>query len=622
MKWLIFGSKGWIAGHVMDCLESLSEKQDIVKVTEACHTKHDIENIILRENPDLIVCCVGRTYGPGFTTIDYLEQKGKLAENLESNLLIPIWLATSTSLPILYFGTGCIYEYDETHSLDNKTPFRETDEPNFTGSAYSTVKGATDKLMSAFPHVINARIRMPISKDWHPRDFVTKIMGYKKITSIPNSMSVLEDIIPRLLALLYDHRPVSTVNAVNPGYIDHEALLTMFERPKDSYTLESTEQQNTHLLSRRSNNILSADYFQKQCEQIRDSTRKLFKIETVAIPQLEDSLKSIQEYRKNNKRALLVTGGYGFIASNFINYWLKKYPMDTIVNVDRLDTCSNRKNVDQPGKNYQEYILDIENGVKMLEILKRHSITHVLHFAAETHVDNSFGNPLSFTRSNVLGTHSLLEAVKAYGQIKCFYHMSTDEVYGEVHEGEAKEESLLFPTNPYAATKAAAEYIVHSYGRSFKLPYVIMRANNIYGPNQYPEKVIPAFTTSLLNGSKLKIQGDGSAKRMFLHVLDLASAVECIFFKGKVGETYNIGTNEEYTVKEIAKFLIRTIKNTENIDEFIDYVPDRPFNDSRYSIDSSKVIALGWNKKYTFESSIKEIIEWYRTHSNYWSNHS
>jgi UDP-glucose 4,6-dehydratase len=615
MKWLIFGSKGWIASYVTRYLTKAGES--VIEHTSHLNMNDDVSSIIDSYSPDRIVCCIGKTYGPGFSSIDYLEQKGKLIENLESNLYLPIKIASSTTIPILYFGTGCIYEFDEEHTPENQVGFTEKDPPNFTGSSYSTVKLTTDQLMKQFKHVINARIRMPISLNEHDRDFVTKIMRYPRVINILNSMTVLDDVIPRLLAITYEGTFFGTINAVNRGCTDHATILEMFERPRSSYSIQSLEQQDKQLLSRRSNNILDSSLFDKLCSQLQDLTLKKFQINNT-LPDLKDSLQEIADHRSSNKRNLLVTGGYGFIASNFVNYWTNKYPGDRIVLVDRIDTCSNIKNIKRT-QNIHEYALDINQTQTILGILKSYQITHIVHFAAETHVDNSFGNALSFTKSNVLGTHSLLEASKTYGKLKCFLHMSTDEVYGEVHEGAADETSLLFPTNPYAATKAAAEYIVHSYGKSFRLPYMIMRANNIYGIHQYPEKVIPAFTTALLNNQRLKIQGDGSARRMFLHVNDLVSAVETIFFKGTLGETYNIGTTEEYTVLELAKLMIQKIKQDTDYEKYIDYIPDRLFNDCRYSINSEKIEKLGWCKKHTLELSLDDIIEWYKNHIDYWN---
>ena len=616
MLWLVFGAKGWIGKQIVSLLEMYGEQ--VIKSTDHFLNFHEVKALIDQKAPDRIVCAVGRTYGPGFTTIDYLEQKGKLIENLDSNLLLPVWIAQSTTSPVLYFGTGCIYEYDTLHTEQNRRPFNETDEPNFTGSSYSTVKRATDKIMEGFPHVLNARIRMPITLESNSRDFITKIMGYSKITSIRNSMTVLEDILPRLLALTYEGTAMGTYNAVNPLAMTHAEILALFERDHETFTLEPVEEQNKRLLSRRSNNILDSTKLELACKNLQSATKEKFSI-SEKLPTLFDSLRKIHHFRKGDSNRILVTGGFGFIASNFINKWMKKNPYDFIVNVDRLDTCSNRNNViNKYPLQYTETIVDIQNVFIMKTILDKYNINYIFHFAAETHVDNSFGNSLSFTKSNVLGTHCLLEVARLHKPLERFYHMSTDEVYGEIKEGAFNEESLLYPTNPYAATKAAAEHIVHSYGCSFKVPYIILRANNIYGIQQYPEKVIPAFITRLLDNQKLKIQGDGSAKRMFLHVNDLIEAIQVIHEMGKNGEIYNIGTNEEYTVKEIAELLHFKIKGRPLDDSSIEYVPDRLFNDCRYSIDTSKVESLGWKKKRTLPDSLDELISWYSTHQTYW----
>ena len=468
MKWLIFGGNGWIAGKICHYLQMIQEEV-------ICTSRHfddfvDLQEFLHEKAPDRIVCAIGKTQGPGFTTIDYLEQAGKLVENLESNLLLPVWIAQATTKPILYFGTGCIYEFDGFHTEENRQGFLETDKPNFTGSSYSTVKSVTDKIMDAFPHVLNARIRMPITLESCPKDFVTKIMNYTKITSIRNSMTVLEDILPRLLAITYEGNELGTYNAVNPGPMTHKEILDLFNRNPSSYTLESLEEQNNRLLSRRSNNILECIKLKGACSRLEEVTKKKFYVDE-RIPTLCESLAKIMYYRTRYVNRILVTGGFGFIASNFINQWMKSNPDDFIVNVDRQDVCSNRKNIDTKYLlQYSEYVEDIQNTEKMKEILEKHKINYIFHFAAETHVDNSFGNSLSFTRSNVLGTHSLLEACKSHTYLVRFYHMSTDEVYGEIKEGSFHEKSLLYPTNPYAATKAAAEQIVHSYGCSFKLP--------------------------------------------------------------------------------------------------------------------------------------------------------
>jgi dTDP-glucose 4,6-dehydratase len=251
----------------------------------------------------------------------------------------------------------------------------------------------------------------------------------------------------------------------------------------------------------------------------------------------------------------------------------------------------------------------------MKHILASYQIDTIIHFAAQSHVQNSFDDSLQYTHDNVLGTHTLLEASKKYGKIQKFIHISTDEVYGEsmLDETESKknENSILCPTNPYAATKAAAELIAKSYYFSFKFPIIITRGNNVYGANQYPEKLIPRFIKLLNNGEKVTIQGDGTNVRAFLHVDDVCSALEYVIEKGVIGEIYNIGSDDhhEYSVKEVAHKLIKNIKNTDNYDEWITYIEDRPFNDKRYHISNDKVKQLGWEIHRDFDEGLMELLQ-------------
>jgi dTDP-glucose 4,6-dehydratase len=300
---------------------------------------------------------------------------------------------------------------------------------------------------------------------------------------------------------------------------------------------------------------------------------------------------------------ILVTGGCGFIGSNFINYILNKCDNNTsvrIYNIDCLNYCANEANV-TPHPNYKLIKGNITSKDLVLHILNEYAIDAIIHFAAQSHVDNSFDNSLQYTTDNVMGTHVLLQAAKEYGKIKRFLHFSTDEVYGEVdlkHPG-CHEKSLLNPTNPYAATKAAAEFLVRSYYHSFKLPVVIVRCNNVYGPNQYPEKLIPKFIKLLREGKKLTIHGNGATRRNFIWAEDVAIATEMIFYKGELNETYNIGTTQEFSVMDVATILIGKMTTDKNLENNIIYVEDRPFNDFRYSVDTTLLKSLGWEEKHT-----------------------
>ena len=317
---------------------------------------------------------------------------------------------------------------------------------------------------------------------------------------------------------------------------------------------------------------------------------------------------------------LLITGGCGFIGSNYINYIFNKYDDYNIINIDAMYYCASENNINEEVRNSERYKLIKGNLCSydlVYHIVNDYKIDYIIHFAAQSHVQNSFEDALQYTKDNIVGTHNLLEVVRKYGKIIKFIHVSTDEVYGESmiekNENKKTEESILCPTNPYAATKASAELIAQSYYYSFNIPIIITRGNNVYGPNQYPEKIIPKFIKLLRENNKVTIQGDGSNVRAFIHVDDVVKAFDIILEKGIIGEIYNIGSddNEEYTVKNVAEILIKKIKNTENYGEHIEYIIDRPFNDKRYYISNQKIKNLGWNINENFDEGIDRLVECY-----------
>lgn len=326
---------------------------------------------------------------------------------------------------------------------------------------------------------------------------------------------------------------------------------------------------------------------------------------------------------------VLVTGGCGFIGSNFINYMVNKYRDVWFVNLDALYYCASTNNMDNKTVTSKNYIFEhgrLQDRDFIMCLLTTYCIDTVVHFAAQSHVDNSFTDSLAYTYDNVYGTHVLIECCKEYGKIERFVHISTDEVYGEsdFNDTERKtEKSLLCPTNPYAATKAAAEMLVMSYYYSFKLPIVITRGNNVYGPRQYPEKVIPKFIYQLCNGQPCTVTGDGQARRAFVYVDDVVRAVETIVLKGQIGEVYNIGVSEEISMIDLAHYLI-DILGDGNKTELVKYVEDRKFNDKRYYICDQKLKALGWECQTDFKTGIEKTIEWYlKTRPQiHWNNDS
>ena len=317
---------------------------------------------------------------------------------------------------------------------------------------------------------------------------------------------------------------------------------------------------------------------------------------------------------------LLVTGGAGFIGSHFINEIFERYKNIQIINIDSLYYCSNVNNISENirlSDRYKFIQSNLRNFEDIKNIFLNNKITHIIHFAAQSHVDNSFLESLQYTQDNILGTHNLLECTRLYCEgIQKFIHVSTDEVYGDsminIYEKHKTETSILCPTNPYAATKAAAELIASSYYHSFKMPIVITRGNNVYGPNQYPEKLIPKFIDLLQKNKNVTIHGDGSCLRSFLYVSDTVDAFVKILTNGTIGEIYNIGCDPgmEYSVMDVAKILIKKIKGVEDfdIDNFISYIEDRPYNDKRYYISNDKLKKLGWKINVEFDEGIDIIL--------------
>jgi len=297
--------------------------------------------------------------------------------------------------------------------------------------------------------------------------------------------------------------------------------------------------------------------------------------------------------------SVLVTGGCGFIASNFINTISLQYPQYKIVNLDKLDYCSNIHNVREGSSTFVKG--DIKNRDLVTFLIKEFDFDIVFHFAAQSHVDNSFSDPVMFTYENVCGTHNLLEAFRLQKPTVKFIHFSTDEVYGTWKSGPAFVESdILTPTNPYSSSKAAAEMTVQSYINSFKMDIKIIRCNNVYGPNQYPEKLIPKFIKLLRSDTKCTLHGSNTStvKRAFIHVDDVSSAVMTVHTLGTSGEIYNISSTYEFSVLDITKMIVKAIKGpNSNYEDWIEHIPDRPFNDNRYFINSDKLRSLGWRQE-------------------------
>ena len=311
---------------------------------------------------------------------------------------------------------------------------------------------------------------------------------------------------------------------------------------------------------------------------------------------------------------LLITGGLGFIGSNFIRYVLSKHPDHRIVNLDAMTYAANPANL-KDIENDRRYTFvrgDICDRKLVEKVAK--GVDVIINFAAESHVDRSIAEPEPFLRTNVIGTQTLLEAARRFGHEK-FVQISTDEVYGSISSGSFKERDPLRPSSPYAASKAAADMLAHSYIVTYGLPVVITRSTNNFGPYQHPEKLIPKLVINAISGKPLPLYGDGKSVRDWLYVVDNCEAIDLILRKGKTGEIYNVGAGNERTNLEIANFILKELGKPKSM---IKFVKDRPGHDFRYSLNCEKSKALGWKPKHSLDSGLKETVKWYKQNKKWW----
>ncbi|UNY99706.1 dTDP-glucose 4,6-dehydratase [Zhouia spongiae] len=327
---------------------------------------------------------------------------------------------------------------------------------------------------------------------------------------------------------------------------------------------------------------------------------------------------------KSITKKILITGGAGFIGSHVVRYFVNTYPDDLIFNLDALTYAGNLENLKdiQDKSNYKFVKGDITDEAFVNRLFIEYKFDSIIHLAAESHVDRSIKDPLAFAKTNILGTMVLLNAFKALWQHswegKRFYHISTDEVYGSLGAtGFFTETTAYDPNSPYSASKASSDHFVRAYGETFGMPYVISNCSNNYGPNQFPEKLIPLFINNIINNKPLPVYGDGNYTRDWLYVMDHAVAIDLIYHEGKNGETYNIGGFNEWKnidlVKLLCKLMDKKLGRAKGTSEkLITFVKDRPGHDLRYAIDATKINKeLGWKPSVTFEEGLDKAIDWY-----------
>ena len=330
---------------------------------------------------------------------------------------------------------------------------------------------------------------------------------------------------------------------------------------------------------------------------------------------------------------ILITGGAGFIGCHVVKLFVNKYPDYRIINLDNLTYAGNLENLKEVenAPNYEFIKADICDKQKIKEVFKKYNIDSVIHLAAESHVDRSITNPFEFAQTNIMGTLTLLNEAKNSWKDnykgKLFYHVSTDEVYGSLGEdGYFVEDTPYDPNSPYSASKASSDHFVRAYGETYGLPYVISNCSNNYGPNQFPEKLIPLFINNIRNNKPLPVYGEGLNVRDWLYVEDHARAIDVVFHNGKISDTYNIGGFNEWTniaiIKVLCKVMDKKLGRTEGSSEkLISYVTDRAGHDMRYAIDSTKLSnELGWNPSLQFEEGIEKTIKWYLDNQEWLDN--
>jgi dTDP-glucose 4,6-dehydratase len=311
---------------------------------------------------------------------------------------------------------------------------------------------------------------------------------------------------------------------------------------------------------------------------------------------------------------ILITGGCGFIGSNFVRHMLTTHPSYKITNLDKLTYAGNRGNLAdiENNSNYSFVKGDICDASLVADIMPAHDV--VINFAAESHVDRSITNPDEFVQTNVLGVNNLLNIAQK-NNIERFIQIGTDEVYGSRIEGEFKEEDLLEPSSPYSASKAGGDLIALSYFTTYKFPVIVTRSSNNFGPYQYPEKLIPLFVTNALEDKQVGVYGDGKQQRDWLYVEENCRGVDLVLHKGKEGEIYNIGAGNQQENIDITKRILKGLGKSEDL---INYVDDRLGHDFRYAIDVGKMRALGWSLKQNFEKSLTDTINWYKENTIWW----
>jgi 3,5-epimerase/4-reductase len=633
---LLYGASGWIGGQLVPLL---APRYAVIAATARLEDTAAVETEVRRLLPDKVVLAAGITGRPN---VDWCEshREQTLAVNYTGTVHL-VRLCAELGIHITNFATGCIYEYDSDHPIGGPG-FTEDEPPNFSASYYSHTKQLAEAATRDCGTQLLLRLRMPITADSSPRCFLTKIANYARVVDIPNSVSVLPTLLPLAVDML-THGKTGVYNFVNPGPVSHAQVLTAYRDFVDTsfaYTVMSKAEHDGVVRAPRSNNTLSAaKLVAAAAEAETEAGGRHIPDAYPAIVELLGNLHA--RLRPYAPAGILVTGGCGFIGAALVAHLRGAYAGIPIVAYDSMQPCAAR--LPLPG-GVAVVKASIQDCDALRAAIVAYGIDTVFHLAAETHVDASFDNTFQFTETNVLGTHKVLHTCARWGEgqptpIRRFVHMSTDEVYGGTAEAAACEASLLCPTNPYAASKVGAEALVHAYMKSYGLRAVVVRANNVYGPRQYPEKVVPRFLVRHMRGLPAQVQGTGTQTRNFIFVDDVAAALACIMTKALDGDTVNIGSSQEYSVNQLAAQIWGAgsaaagsategsaaagsaaegsmTEGSAAASAAAIHVEDRHINDQRYHVDDTRLRALGWRPLIPFDAGLELTRQWYAAHAS------
>ena len=478
---LIYGGNGFLGSFLV---EELVKTNKTFKVGLArLENRNELIDEIRKVSPSRIICLAGIAGKPNISWCDS-HQVETIRANVIGQLNIAD-VANSFGIHCVLLTTGVIYNYDDAHPINSGKGFTEEDKPNYEGNFYSKARVLEEELLKSYPNVLNLRISYPTVGSLHPNSFVSKLIKYNKIQSVPLSLTVVDDLWPVMLDMS-DKKVTGTFNFNNPGAISHDEILKLYKEMVDqshAWELSEPNLKDRSAAELSANKLLQLGY---KVPHVKDAVMSVIK-------KIKDELEHKSPVKTEQDvftpKNILLTGGAGFIGSHVAIHLVKKYKNCNVVVYDILDYCANMKNLDEikDEPNFKFVKGDICSFEMVQFVIKLYNIDTIMHFAAQSHVDVSIKNSLKFTEVNVLGTHVLLENARL-NNIKRFVHVSTDEVYGSTDDAPNLDQALE-PTNPYACSKLAAEIIIMAYRKCFKLPVIISRGNNVYGPHQFLEKV-------------------------------------------------------------------------------------------------------------------------------------